>query len=275
MDFSYDGLIANTKSELVVPLQIASKTIGTLDIHSEKENDFSESDKLTFKSLGNQIAIAIENAHLYDCTREMVVIEERNRLARNLHDSITQSFFSLDLHARAIEKYLDNDLIKAKIQLGHLRQVTHDTLEEMRSLISELRPISIKDIGLINALRAFIEQMNKASGSIITLCLSGNYQIPSEIEESLFRIIQEAIRNAIKHSGGNKIGVEINEAQSRFLISITDNGKGFDQLLPRSRRAFGIISMTERTELLGGELRIVSRLGEGTSVEINIPTGKG
>jgi PAS domain S-box-containing protein len=273
-NYLFDEKKPNTKSELVLPLKIASHMLGTLDIQSSNINDFTEEDKLAFKCLSDQIAVAIENARLYECSRDVAVLEERNRLARELHDSVTQSLFSMDLHARAIDKYLKRDPQQAKVQIAQLRQITHDTLEEMRSLINDLHPPSISEIGLIPALRQEIEHKNRPDGPKIFLSTSGDCRLPSELEEELFHIAQEALRNAVKHSRAQHITVTLATTPHEVALSITDDGIGFDPLLPRDHRAFGLIGMNERAVLLGTHLKLDAKPGVGTKVEVRVPIGK-
>jgi signal transduction histidine kinase len=248
--------------------------LGTLDIQSSHINDFTEEDKLAFKCLSDQIAVAIENARLYECSRDMAVLEERNRMARELHDSVTQSLFSMDLHARAIDKYLTRDTRQAKAQIAQLRQITHDTLEEMRSLINDLRPPSISEIGLVPSLKQELEHMKRPGGPEIGLSTSGDCRLPSELEEGLFRIAQEALRNAVKHSRAQHISVKLAAEAQEVTLSISDDGRGFDPLVPTDRRAFGLIGMNERAVLLGTQLKLETEPGAGTKVEVRVPIEK-
>jgi PAS domain S-box-containing protein len=273
-NYLFDDMNPDTRSELVLPLKIAARMLGTLDIQSSHKNDFTEEDKLAFKTLSDQIAVAIENARLYEYSRSVAVLEERNRLARELHDSVTQSLFSMDLHARAIDKYLTRDTQQAKVQIAQLRQITHDTLEEMRSLINDLRPLSISEVGLVPSLNQEIEHVRRPGGPEIVLSASGDCRLPSELEEGLFRIAQEAIRNAIKHARAQHIDVVVASQPHEVALSVIDDGRGFDPEVPRDRRAFGLIGMNERAVLLGSHLSLVTKPGEGTRIEVRVPIEK-
>jgi len=266
-----EELLPDTMSELVIPLRVGRQVIGTLDVQSAKPNAFSEVDLLVIQSLGDQVAIAIENARLYDRSRELAVLEERNRLARELHDSVTQSLFSLDLHARAVATYLKRDPQQAEAQIQELRQITHDTLQEMRSLIFDLRPFSLEDIGLVPALRQQIEHLRRPNGPEFVLDVRGERRLSAEVEQGLFRIAQEALRNAVKHTGARHIAVALTMDPGHVTLCVTDDGRGFDpESPPADRRAFGLIGMRERAELLDGDFEIISQPGAGTRVEVRV-----
>jgi PAS domain S-box-containing protein len=266
-----EELLPDTMSELVIPLRIGGQVIGTLDVQSTELNAFGEGDLLVIQSLGDQVAIAIENACLYDRSRELAVLEERNRLARELHDSITQSLFSLDLHARAITTYLKRNPQQAEAQVQELRQITHDTLQEMHSLIFDLHPFSLEEIGLVPALRQQIERLRRPDGPEIVLHATGERRLSAEVEQGLFRIAQEALRNAVKHSGARLISVALTTEPERATLCVTDDGRGFDPQSRRfDRRAFGLVGMRERAELLDGDFEIVSQPGAGTQVKVQV-----
>jgi nitrate/nitrite-specific signal transduction histidine kinase len=268
-----DELLPDTQSELVIPLRFANRVLGTLDVQSSLINAFAASDVLVLQSLGDQIAIAIENAYLYDRSRELATLEERHRLARELHDSVTQSLFSLDLHAKAVTTYLKRDPQQAEVHAAELRQITHDTLGEMRSLIFDLRPPSLKDNGLISALRQQIERLRRPDGPELVLQAAGDHRLPGVVEQELFRIAQEALSNAMKHAGAKRIVVELTIGSEQVALCVTDDGRGFDpESLPTHRRAFGLTGMRERAELLRGRFDILSRPGVGTKIEVCVPT---
>jgi len=270
--FLADELLPDVRSELVVPLLVGERAVGTLDVQSALLNAFSEEDMLVFQSLGNQIAIAIQNARLYERSREMAVLEERNRMARELHDSVTQSLFSIDLHARAIATLQKRDLQRAEENVQQLRQITHDTLQEMRSLIFDLRASALEDIGLVPALRQQMQRWRRPDGPELVLRAIGERRLPAEVERGLYRIAQEAIRNAVKHAGAGRIEAVLAMGSEQVALSVTDDGRGFDQAsLPADRRAFGLIGMKERAQLLNGSIEIVSQPGAGTRVKVRVP----
>lgn len=265
--------LPDVKSELVIPLRIGKRLIGTLDAQSNKLDDFEEEDVVVIQGLGDQISIAIENARLYQQSKELAVLEERTRLARELHDSVTQSLFSIDLHARAIATHLTRNPEKARAQIRQLRQITQESLQEMRSLILALRPASMTDPTLVEALGHLIERVRQPNGPEIRLHTQGNQKLPTDMEIGLFRITQEALRNALKHAKARNITITLMIAEDRVIVQVTDDGQGFDLgALPADPHAFGLVGMRERAELLGGYLKVASQRQAGTSIEVAVPS---
>jgi len=267
-----DERLPEVRSELVVPLQVGERVIGTLDVQSSQVDAFTEDEVLVVESLGDQIAIAIENARLYDRSRELATLEERNRLARELHDSISQSLFSLDLHAKAVAKYLRQNPERAEAQLALLRQLARDALEEMRTLIFDLRPPLLDEGGLALALRQQVELLRRPEGPELILHTEGDGRLPPETELGLLRVAQEALTNAMRHANARRIELTISQDSSQAVLSVVDDGCGFDVTnLSENMRCFGLRGMRERMEALNGSLEIESRLGQGTRVTARVP----
>lgn len=267
------SLLPDTQSELIIPLRVGNRVIGTLDVQSNRSDEFSQEDVLVIQSLGDQIAIAIENARLVEQSQELAVLEERTRLARELHDSVAQSLFSIDLSARAVSTYLKKNRAKADEELQQLRKTAHDALQEMRSLIFGLRPVSFQDTGLLEAIRNEISRLQQRGGSEIVLVEEGICPLTPRIEHHLFRIAQETVRNALVHSNANKITVKIGYDDRWVQLSVWDDGQGFDvqQMLGSRTKNFGLVGLTERVEMLHGELKIDSHPGKGTRIDVRLP----
>lgn len=270
LTYQKDEHLPRTLSELVIPLQVGEQLLGTLDVQSAERNTFSEQEVLILRSLADQVSIALQNSYFYEQSKEIAVLEERNRLARELHDSVTQSLFSLDLHARAIATYMEKDLEKAREQIQALRQTTHDTLQEMRSLIYDLRPVSLKEMGLQQALLQEVDRV-KESSLDIRMVWDCDRRFPEAVETGLFRIAQEGLRNAIKHAAANQILVSVKCAGEKLQLCIEDNGRGFDpESITANRQSFGILGMKERAELLHAGLSIESEPGNGTRIRLDL-----
>jgi signal transduction histidine kinase len=271
--FRITELLADTRSELVIPLRVGARVIGTLDVQSDKRNAFAQEDMLVVQSLGDQIAIAIENAHLYDRSRELAILEERTRLARELHDSVAQSLFSIDLSARAVATYLRQDRQKAEEELYELRRTAHGALREMRSLIYDLRPVSLEDLGLVSALRQEVKRLRRTQSPELVLQEIGSCSLPVSVEQDLFRIAQEALRNAVKHAHARQIVVAVIMGPESVELCVKDDGRGFDPeaLMADSGRSFGLIGLRERAKRIKGSLEIVSQPGAGTQVRVRVP----
>jgi signal transduction histidine kinase len=271
--FRITELLADTRSELVIPLRVGERVIGTLDVQSDKRNAFAQDDMLVVQSLGDQIAIAIENAHLYDRSRELAILEERTRLARELHDSVAQSLFSIDLSAKAVATYLRQDRQKAEEELYELRRTAHGALREMRSLIYDLRPVSLEDLGLVSALRREVKRLRRTCSPELVLQEIGSCSLPVNVEQDLFRIGQEALRNAVKHAHARQIVVAVIMGPESVELCVKDDGRGFDPgaLMADSGRSFGLIGLRERAKRIKGNLEIVSQPGAGTQVRVRVP----
>lgn len=202
----------------------------------------------------------------------LAVAEERNRLARELHDSVTQIIFSLTLSAQAARILIDRDLSRAKTELDNMQGLAQNALAEMRTLIQELHPHSVTDEGLIPALRKLIAVRQENNGMTIELRLHGDYRFPENIEAELYRIVQEALSNVAKHSQADHAVVSLNsENKNRIILEIEDSGIGFDTKTLKSLPGhLGLTSMEERVRAIGGILAIDSQPGKGTRLKVEI-----
>jgi nitrate/nitrite-specific signal transduction histidine kinase len=259
-----------TRSELAVPLKTKDTMIGVLDVQSRRLNAFDDQDMAVLQSLARQAAIAIENARLYQQAQQLAVIEERTRLARDLHDSVTQSLYGVTLFAEAAARLLGSgDTIQAAEHLHELQHTAKEALQEMRLLIFELRPSVLVEDGLAAALQARLESVEGRAGLETTLNLAVDGQrLSPEIEEGLYRIAQEALNNALKHAEAQHITVSLSQDHSTVLLEVCDDGVGFDTSVARQLGGLGLRGMEERAQHLGARLSILSHPGEGTKVRV-------
>ena len=260
-----------TQAELVVPLRIGNRVIGTLDILSTEKHAFNPDDMLVVQSLGDQIAIAIENARLYERSRELAVLEERNRMARELHDSMNQSLYSVILFTGAARNEADQIGSQA-IQnfLERAENMAKQALKEMRLLVYELRPLELEEKGFLGALQQRLDTVEGRAGIDVELKINQQSPLPYFLEDALFRIVQEALNNIIKHSNATKVIIEMEINEEVCKMRVVDNGIGFDPALIQTRHGMGLINMRERAEKLGGKLSIKSTPSLGTEVEFEI-----
>lgn len=274
--FLSDALLPDTHAELTIPLRTGDRVIGTLDVQSAEVNAFCEDDRVVIQSLGDQIAIAIENARLYEKSKELAMLEERSRLARELHDSVIQSLFSVDLHARAVETYLSGEPDRACSELEKLRTIIQNAIKEMRVLIFDLHPSASERIGLEQAVRQYVGLLNSNDGPRIVFDGSCTHRLNLEAEQALFRITQEAIRNALKHAKAEHIRVSLKIDEHLAVLKVADDGRGFDpESLLRDSKSLGLVGMHERAEMVGGSLNLLSKPGEGTWVTVFLPIKEG
>ncbi len=204
---------------------------------------------------------------------ELAAGQERAHLARELHDSVTQALFSMGLTLRTLELLLGTDTDAAREKVGELRELQKDALAEMRTLIFELRPSSLESDGLVQALRTHATAVQRRTGLIIVVDAAPIDRLTLPAEEALYRIGQEAIHNIVKHANASNATIRIARDGDHVRLSVTDDGVGFDpDSVPRGH--LGLIGMRQRIELVGGELRVESRAGHGTTIEARVPASE-
>ena len=262
-------------SFLGVPIVSKGKVIAAFYLTDKMgAKEFSQADQQAIEMLAAHAAVAIENARLYERSRELSVIEERNRLARDLHDSVTQTLFSMSLTAEAAVAAIGSDPQAVKDQIENLRELARAAVLEMRSLIFELRPAELESDGLFPTLQKHIDVVRRVTRREIELREDGYERQSTAVEKELFRIAQEALNNAIKHSQAGRIEIELTLREGRLKLVVSDDGVGFDPSDQQIRsRRLGITVMEERAEQIGGELRIESAAGRGTRVVLEAPVG--
>lgn len=268
----------NMRTFLGVPIVSRGEVIGAFYLTEKKGSrgaEFTAEDEELIRTLAAHAAIAIENARLHERSRELSTIEERKRLARELHDSVTQTLFSIGLTAEAAAELVEADPARAREQLGHLQELTRTAMGEMRSLIFELRPAELETDGLAAALRKHVDVLRRLHEQEIELRVEGDRRLPPEVERGLLRIAQEALGNAVRHSGAGRVTLTLAARDSLVSLRVEDDGDGFDpeQAATRSRR-LGLTSMRERAEALGGTLAIDSEPGRGTAIEAEVRLGR-
>jgi signal transduction histidine kinase len=263
---------SGTRSELTVPVKVKGKVIGVLDAQSDRINAFDDSDQVVLQSLADQAAVAIENAQLYKQAQKLAVVEERNRLARELHDSVTQALYGITLHAEAASRQMTaNQVDLANDQLLELRSTAQEALREMRLLIFELRPSVVELQGLIPALRARLEAVEERAGLNVEFNIEGQLDLSDKIQDGLYRIAQEALNNALKHAKANKIVLNLYDRHRMVLMEIMDDGTGFNPDNAVEGGGLGLDGIIERAALMGGELTLDSLPGKGTTIRIEVP----
>jgi signal transduction histidine kinase len=266
-------ILGNTRTILSVPMKTRQRTVGVLSVYNkEGEGGFTERDAELATFFANQAAAAIENARLYEQTREYAVIEERNRLARELHDSVTQSLFSVTLLSEAALNLLDRDPAKARERLERANELAQGALAEMRALIFQLRPMTLQEEGLISALKKHLSALHSRHGRVVELQVTGSERrLPAPIEDAAFGIIQESLNNVIKHADAARTQVLLHFGADAIGLTTVDDGVGFDPAAARLTPTLGMSSMRERADGIGGRLVVESAPGEGTRVSAELP----
>ena len=196
--------------------------------------------------------------------------EERLRLAREIHDGPAQSIAGISFKAEFCKKLIEQDPQRCKLELNLLTDMVRETLGEVRNIIFDLRPMSIDDLGLIPTLKNYIEKIKKENTIDLQLKIVGKLiRLASHLEVGIYRIIQEAVNNLLRHSQASEACIEITYTQEQIWVRIIDNGEGFEVEKVGSGH-YGLIGMRERTKLFSGELDIASELGRGTTIRLVI-----
>ena len=260
------------RSFLGVPIVAREGVIGAIYL-TEKEDapEFTELDQHLIEVLASHAAIAITNARLYEQSRELSVVSERNRLALELHDVVSQKLYSVVLTAETVATLLDRDANAAREQLTKLQDVARQALDELRSLIFELRPPDLVQDGLCGALRKHVDVLRRVQSADVVM--EGDLDLTPDParDAEIFRIAQEAMQNALRHAQANRVVVRISAENGRLTLDIVDDGIGFDpQSVDLRARRLGLTSMEERAQRIGGRLDIQSRKGEGTTVHLDV-----
>jgi signal transduction histidine kinase len=226
------------------------------------------------ESLRSLRLLADRNAQLAEQTAQLTAVEERNRLARDLHDSVSQELFSLTMLAAAARRTLDGRPDLTAARLVEIEESARRALEETRSLIFALRPAALDGRGLAPALRDLLGALHERQGLRIDLRVTGERRLPLEHEQALFRIVQEALANVARHSGVRSAIVTLRYESDVVALDVRDSGRGFDLTTARNPRSIGLQSMAERAEALGGTLELHSAPGAGTTIAVRIPVAR-
>jgi signal transduction histidine kinase len=260
-----------TRSELIAPIIVKEQIIGVLDVQSDQLEAFDNTDLAVVQSIANQIGTAFENARLYERAQELAVMQERNRLARDLHDAVTQTLFSASLIADALPPTWDSDPNQGRLLLRELRQLSRGALAEMRTLLLELRPAALVETPLGNLLRQLGEAMAGREGLLVTVNAAKDCKLPAEAHIAFYRIAQEALNNILKHSRATNVIVSLYfrtiDNHPRVEMAISDDGRGFD-VDHVSSDHFGLRNMRERAQAIGAEFCVTSQPGNGTQIQV-------
>ncbi len=264
----------NYRAYLGVPLMLGNERYGSLVLYYAEPHHFSEEEIGLALAFSDQAALALENARLYDQVQENAAIAERNRLARDLHDSVTQTLFSASLIAKVLPRLWERDPAEGRRRLDELHQLTRGALAEMRTLLLELRPAALANTELKQLFQHLVDAAIGRGGIPIALTFAGEDLPPltPETKLALYRIVQEALNNIIRHADAQAGGVGLTCNPGQLILVISDDGIGFDPDEVASDR-LGLAIMEERTRQIDGQLRVESQPGAGTRITLHCPCG--
>ncbi|MBL7065248.1 MAG: PAS domain S-box protein [Anaerolineae bacterium] len=259
----------------LLPLRVRGQALGVLVIIGPQGSAFSEGHLALFESIADQLGVSVENARLYEQVERAAVAAERSRLARDLHDAVTQTLFSAGLIAEVLPRIWERHPEEGRRRLEELRQLTRGALAEMRTLLLELRPSALIDAELDDLLRQLAESITGRARVPVSVEVEGECALPPEVKVALYRIAQEALNNVAKHAGASQAMVSLRyippdvggERGGAVELRVSDDGRGFD---PQgvALESLGLGIMRERAEAIAAALDVDSEIGHGTQVVV-------
>lgn len=254
---------------LGVPIPHRGRIVGNLFVSGHRSGRFTTRDQRALETLAAYAGVAIANADMYASAQRLAVIEERTRVARELHDAATQTLFSLVLAARAAA--LSTDDSQARSDLRGFEQRVSSALHELRGLVQALRPKSLERDGLPATLIDHVEALRPGVRAI-SVEVDAGLRLPLDDEHALLRIAQEALHNAVRHAPGASIRVTLRREGAAIVLTVRDDGPGFDPASSsHTRRTMGLTTMRERAERIRARLSVQSAVGTGTTVTVRLP----
>ncbi|HZS00375.1 MAG TPA: PAS domain S-box protein [Chloroflexota bacterium] len=263
--------VSYIRTWLAVPLPLKERIIGMLTVSSSATDAYTARDATLMMAIASQAAVAIENARLYQQAQNLAALEERQRLARELHDSVSQALYGIALGARTARTLLDRDPALVADPLDYVLSLADAGLAEMRALIFELRPESLATEGLVAALDKQVAALRARHGIDVQATLCDEPDVPLELKEPIYRIAQEALHNTVKHARAHHVALRLECTPEEISLEVTDDGVGFDPAAEYPGH-LGLQSMRERAAALGGTLEIESARGQGSRLWARIPT---
>jgi len=257
-----------------VPLSARGLVEGVLVVAQRGDRELGATERQLLVSIGHQIGVGLQNARLNEQTRQVAVLEERQRLSRDLHDSVTQSLYGVTLYGEAARRLLAaGDAEQGTDYVRQACRTAQAALQEMRLLIFELRPSVLQEQGLVGALTARLEQVEGRAGTEAAMEADEDLVLDDATEEALYRVAQEALNNALKHAHARRVKVSVRQPErpGPVFLRVEDDGGGMELDRARLHGGMGLRTMAERVEMLGGSLAIDSAPGEGTVVRVELP----
>ena len=253
---------------IAIPLMAKGQLVGSLNLSTNHHRTYPPEHISLLKTIGQQIGVAVENGYLYEQAEQSATMAERSRLARELHDAVTQTLFSANLIADVIPRIWKRDPEEGMKNLEELRQLTRGALAEMRTLLLEMRPESLERSDLNSLLTQLADAFVGRVRVPVSLDIQGNCEMTHEVKIVFYRVAQEALNNIAKHSGARRVDLHLECQPGQMNLLIKDDGLGFDpdSITPDH---LGIAIMRERASSIGAHLKIETRVGQGTSVDLD------
>ncbi len=256
-----------------IPLYAYEKKLGVMNLASSDWRELSADDLRILHTVGDLLSIAIERARLFATSVQLGAAEERNRLAREIHDTLAQGMTAVALQLETADAQLDAGMPTERVQqtVRQALRLTRENLEEARRSVLDLRAAPLEGRTLPQALASLAKEWSAASGTAITFkATGGSHPLPSRAEVGVYRMVQEALTNSVRHAGARRIHVTLVLTPHELRCTVADDGKGFDTEQV-SGGHFGLVGLNERAKLLGGSMKLESAPGEGTCIAITVP----
>jgi len=259
------AMLRDAQSWMWVPLAVKGRVIAVIGLAHLAQDYFKPHHADMAMTLANQAAITLVNAELFEDAQSLAILQERQRLARNLHDAVNQSLFSAGLIAEVLPGLWEQDQEDARRALEDLRSLTRGAIAEMRMLVSELRPLALTDSNLSDLLHQLADAFTGRTSIRVTVMITGEDILNSDVQVAVYRICQEGLNNIAKHAAASRVKIKLQYTAGKVDMHIQDNGRGFapDLSLPGH---YGLSMMNERAEAVGAKLEIMSRPGKGTAI---------
>jgi len=253
---------------IAIPLMAKGRLVGSLNLSTNQSRTYPPEQIALLKTIGQQIGVAVENAQLYEQAKQTAITAERSRLARELHDAVTQTLFSANLIADVIPRIWKRDPEEGMKNLEELRQLTRGALAEMRTMLLEMRPESLERADIKTLLTQLADAFIGRVRVPVSLDIQGECAMTHDVKIVFYRVAQEALNNIAKHSGARQVELHLECQPGQMNLLIRDDGLGFDvgAITPNH---LGIAIMRERANSIGADLRIESQVGQGTTVELD------
>jgi PAS domain S-box-containing protein len=262
-------LLEGVLSWMWVPLAVKDRIIGGFGIAHAERNYFTVHHADLAMTIANQAAVTLVNAELYEHAQALAALQERQRLAQNLHDAVNQSLFSAGLIAEVLPRLWEREPEEARHSLEDLRRLTRGAMAEMRALLAELRPTTLTDTELGDLLRLLANAFTGRTNIPAVVTVDGDGTLPADTQVALYRICQEALNNIAKHAKASWVKINLCHKPAGLDLHIYDNGCGFIPSELASSGHYGLGMMHERAEAVGAKLKVTSQTGKGTEVAIN------
>ena len=268
-----------TKAYLAVPIRSADHVVGVIGIEQNEVDAFDETDQFTVQTLAHCLGVAIDNARLFEQAGDIAVLEERNRMAREIHDTLAQGFTGIVLQLEAAEQAMEDGAEQPVVSrhLDRARGLARDSLNEARRSVWNLLPLALDGRPLDEAIAQEVGQFSALGTEVASFSVTGEPRpLPPEIGAALLRICQESLTNVRKHAGAGEVTVELEFRDHAVMLRVADDGEGFELVDARQDArsrggGLGISGMEQRVRQLNGSLAVQPANGGGTLVEATIP----